>query len=185
MRNQESGIRRSPFTIRSATLADSTALVRHRCGMFRDMGSLRDDAYNALAEATAAYYAEAIPSGEYRAWVVTPAAQPDLIVAGGGIQLRRILPRPTNDGHMLPAGPQGLIVNVYTELSYRRKGLAELIMNTIIDWCRANGVASLVLHASQMGQPIYERLGFSQTTEMSYPIHLPGRSEAPSGETEP
>ncbi|MEO5951384.1 MAG: GNAT family N-acetyltransferase, partial [Chloroflexia bacterium] len=135
------------FIIRPATLVDSPALVRHRCEMFSDMGSLRADAYDALAAATAAYYAKAMPIGEYLAWVVSPAEQPDLIIAGGGMQLRRILPRPTEDGFILTPGPQGLIVNVYTEREWRRKGLAELIMNTIIEWSTANGVASLVLHA--------------------------------------
>jgi hypothetical protein len=52
------------FSIRRATLQDIPALVRHRCEMFRDMGQLRDDAYPMLAEATAAYYAQAMPAGE-------------------------------------------------------------------------------------------------------------------------
>jgi GNAT superfamily N-acetyltransferase len=158
------------FSIRRATLQDIPALARHRCEMFRDMGQLRDDAYPLLADATAAYYAQAMPAGEYVAWVVSPASQPDVIVAGGGMQLRRILPRPTREGYLLTPGPQGLIVNVYTEHAYRRRGLGEMIMLTIIEWSRENGVASLVLHASDMGRPLYERLGFTQTSEMSYPL---------------
>src|SRR5215218_9207323 len=146
--------RSADFIIRPATLADSAALVRHRCEMFRDMGSLRDDTYQSLAQATAHYYNRAIPSGEYVAWVVSPASQPDLIIAGGGLQLRHILPRPTEEGYLLEPGPQGLIVNVYTEKDWRRKGLAEMIMNTIIEWCKVNSVSSLVLHASRMGRPI-------------------------------
>lgn len=160
----------SEFVIRPATLADCAALVRHRCEMFKDMGSLREDAYQALADATAEYYTRAIPSGEYAAWVVSPVDQPEVVVAGGGVQLRRILPRPDSEGHLLGSGPQGLIVNVYTEKAWRRKGLAELVMQTIIAWSRSNGLSSLVLHASQMGQPLYERLGFSQTNEMSFPM---------------
>jgi len=177
--------RSTQFIIRPATLADSAALVRHRCEMFSDMGSLRADAYDELASATAAYYAEAMPTGEYVAWVVCPADQPELIVAGGGMQLRRILPRPTHDGFILPPGPQGLIVNVYTEKEWRRNGLAELIMSTLIEWSKSNDVTSLVLHASQMGQPIYQRLGFKQTNEMSYPTDLLRRNEAPTGENKP
>lgn len=175
--------RHAKFSIRPATLADSPSLVRHRCEMFSDMGSLRPDSYDDLATATAAYYAEAMPAGEYVAWVVTPDDQPELIIAGGGMQLRRILPRPNHDGHLLQPGYQGLIVNIYTEKNWRRNGLAELIMNTIIEWSKLNDVTSLVLHASQMGQPIYERLGFRQTNEMSYPTDLLKRNEAPTGET--
>src|SRR5207249_4731380 len=107
------------FTIRAATVADIETLVCHRCEMFRDMDQLRDDAYSALAKASARYFAEALPSGEYVAWVVTPTGQPDLIVAGGGVQLRRILPRPDHAGRLQKPGPQGLIVNIYTEKEWR------------------------------------------------------------------
>ena len=158
------------FSIRRATLQDIPALVRHRCEMFRDMDQLRDDAYSLLAEATAAYYAQAMPAGEYVAWVVSPTSQRDVIVAGGGMQLRKILPRPTREGYLLKPGPQGLIVNVYTEHAYRRRGLGEMIMLTIIEWSKEHGVTSLVLHASDMGRPLYGRLGFTQTSEMSYPL---------------
>jgi GNAT superfamily N-acetyltransferase len=158
------------FLSRQATVDDIPAIVRHRCEMFRDMGQLRDDYYNALAEASAKYLAEAIPSGEYIGWLVALSEQPHTIVAGGGMQLRRMLPRPDSEGRLLRPGPQGLVVNVYTEKRWRRKGLAELVMRTIIEWSRENRVASLVLHASSMGRPLYERMGFVDTNEMIYPL---------------
>lgn len=158
------------FTIRRATMADVKALARHRCEMFKDMGQLQDEAYQALADASIAYFEEAIPAGEYIAWVVTPQAQPDLIVAGGGLQLRRILPRPDREGGLHRSGPQGLIVNVYTEREWRHNGLAKLVTLTMIEWCRNNGVASLVLHASEMGRPLYEKLGFVASNEMRFPL---------------
>ena len=157
-----------PFTIRPATVDDIPALVRHRCEMFKDMGQLPDEHYAALAEASARYFAEAMPAGEYVAWVVAPHERPEVIVAGGGVQLRRILPRPTPTGELLKPGPQALVVNVYTEKEWRRSGLAEMVMLTIIEWCRENGVASLVLHASRMGRSLYERMGFEETNEMVF-----------------
>src|SRR5438270_2510566 len=80
------------FTIRAATMEDIQALARHRCEMFKDMGQLQEGHYQGLAGASAGYFAEAMPAGEYVAWVVTPGEQPELIVAGGGVQLRRIPP---------------------------------------------------------------------------------------------
>jgi GNAT superfamily N-acetyltransferase len=158
------------FVIRRATVADIPAIVRHRCEMFRDMNQLLPEAYPLLAEATARYLAEEIPTGSYVAWLVTPRERPDAVVAGGGLQLRHIAPRPDESGHLLKPGPQGLVVNVYTEKEWRRSGLGELVMNAIIEWSRANGVVSLVLHASSMGRPLYEKLGFTSTNEMSFPI---------------
>lgn len=158
----------SDFLIRQATVDDIPALVRHRCEMFSDMEQLRPEAYDLLAEATARYFAEAMPAGGYVAWLVTPRDNPGAIVAGGGLHLRHITPRPDADGNLLKPGLQGLVMNVYTEKEWRRTGLGEFVMKTIIDWSRENGVVSLVLHASSIGRPLYERLGFTPTNEMSY-----------------
>src|SRR5205807_1932175 len=109
------------FAIRPATLADVPVLARHRCEMFKDMGSLTEAAYPELAAASARYFAAAIPAGEYFAWLVVATGQPEMIVAGGGVQLRHILPRPDRQGGLLAAAPQGLVVNVYTEPAWRRQ----------------------------------------------------------------
>jgi GNAT superfamily N-acetyltransferase len=158
------------FTIRAATLDDLAALARHRCEMFREMGQLRDEHYQELAEASVRYFEWAMPAGEYVAWVVSPREQPDVVVAGGGMQLRRVLPGTERTGELRKPGPQGIIVNVFTEREWRRRGLARLVMEAIIDWSRENGVASLVLHASDMGRELYVQLGFLDSNEMYFPL---------------
>jgi GNAT superfamily N-acetyltransferase len=65
-------------------------------------------------------------------------------------------------------GPQGLIVNVFTERAWRRRGLAKMLMEQVIDGARTAGVSHLVLHASAEGRPLYEALGFRPTNEMRY-----------------
>lgn len=166
-----SGAGAQEFSIRPATIEDIPTLARHRCAMFTDMGQLPADDYPALYEATAAYFAAAMPAGDYVAWVVTPAEHPDHIVAGGGMQIRPALPRPARGGGGIqPAGPQGLIVNVYTDPEWRRVGLADLVMRTILGWCRAHDLVGVTLHASEMGRPLYERLGFTATNEMRFPL---------------
>ena len=39
-------------------------------------------------------------------------------------------------------------------------------MECIIAWCREQGFATLYLHASDAGRPLYEQLGFEPTNEM-------------------
>src|SRR5207247_11038658 len=97
--------------------------------------------------------------------------------AGGGVELRGRLLRPTRRGELQEPGAKGVIVNVYTEKEWRGKGLGELVMRTIIEWSRTNGVASLVLHASPMGRSLYERLGFVDSNEMYYPMQVKGPEE--------
>jgi len=154
------------FTIRRADVGDAAVLARHRAEMFRDMGDLPDALYPELVDATRAWMERGIPAGEYVAWLASPAGS-DEVVAGAGIHLRPLIPRPRGR-RGIERGPQGLIVNVFTERAWRRRGVAELLMRALMAWTRENGVTSLVLHASPEGRRLYERLGFEQTNEMKY-----------------
>ncbi|PYP37392.1 MAG: N-acetyltransferase [Gemmatimonadetes bacterium] len=136
--------------------------------MFRDMGQLSDDLYDTLVEASRAYFTQAIADGRYVAWVAESRTAPGQIVGGAGIQLRELLPRPGGTGERLLRGPQGLVVNVFTERAWRRGGVAAALMRELLRWCQSHGIESLVLHASDEGRPLYERIGFKHTNEMRY-----------------
>ena len=155
-----------PFHVRPATLADARIIARHRAEMFRDMGTLPDALYTELVDASRRYLETAMPSGEYVGWLAAPAAAPATIVAGVGVQLRAVLPHPAPGGGALLFGPDALVVNVYTERGWRRRGVAKLLMQRIIEWAREHRVDRLVLHASTEGRPLYEQLGFVGTNEM-------------------
>ncbi len=157
-----------PFVIRLATAADAAIIARHRSEIFVEMGELSREAYDELYARSMRYFEDALPSGEYVGWLVAPSEAPAQIVAGAGVQIRRLIARPDGRGGVLPDGPQGLIVNVYTEHAWRRRGLAERLMRQIIAWAPDARVRSLVLHASADGRPLYERLGFDATNEMRY-----------------
>ena len=156
------------FSIRRATAADAATLAQHRAGMFRDMGELPERLTEALVDASRRYFEEAIPSGEYVGWVASLSEHSRETIAGAGILVRRMLPRPDAGGRELILGPQGLILNVYTEPAWRRRGIAALLMQRVLDWAAANGVKSLALHASNDGRRLYEKLGFTPTNEMRY-----------------
>ena len=153
------------LSIRRATAADAGVLARHRADMFRDMGQLNDGLRDTLVEAARAYFAAAIPDGRYIAWLAEAGGE---VVGGAGLQLRELLPRPAPGGSRLVGGPQGLIMNVFTERAWRRRGVAAALLRELLRWCRASGIESLVLHASADGRPLYEKLGFTPTNEMRY-----------------
>src|SRR5215471_5033752 len=113
-----------PLSIREAGVPDIPSLARHRPAMFRDMGRLAPRHERPLEEATAVYLRDAMPRGEYLAWVAQDEA--GTIVAGGGVHVRPILPRADRpDG--LEFGPEALIVNVYVEREWRRRGVARAL----------------------------------------------------------
>lgn len=152
--------------IRAATVEDAATLAGHRAAMFRDMGTVRDQGtFDALVEATADYLARAMPAGEYHGWCAEPADAPGHVIAGAGVQVRPIVPRPGPAGGVHTA-PQALVLNVYTEPGWRRRGVAERLMRAVLAWAEARGVSGVVLHASADGRALYERLGFGPTNEM-------------------
>jgi GNAT superfamily N-acetyltransferase len=157
------------FAVRSAAPSDAAIIARHRAEMFRDMGQLPSAVYPDLIEQTISYLSRAIGSGEYVGWLVTVQDSTD-VFAGAGVQLRRILPRPmTEDGQTrIAAGREAIVLNVFTERPWRRKGVARLLMQHVLDWAPDADIDRLVLHASDEGRVLYERLGFVPTGEMRY-----------------
>ncbi|HEY8795129.1 MAG TPA: GNAT family N-acetyltransferase [Gemmatimonadaceae bacterium] len=152
------------FLIRRAVLGDIPALAHHRVSMFRDMGETTELLEGPLTDASAAFFSGAIESGVYVAWLAVPRHEPDLVVGGAGVLLRPMLPRPAPAG--VVQGREALIANVYTEPAWRRRGLAALLMQHVLDFTRANGIQRVLLHASKDGRPLYESLGFVPTNEM-------------------
>jgi GNAT superfamily N-acetyltransferase len=65
-------------------------------------------------------------------------------------------------------GRHAIVLNVWTEPRWRRQGVAESLMEAVLGWARAERLDRLVLHASEAGRPLYERLGFVRTNEMRY-----------------
>jgi GNAT superfamily N-acetyltransferase len=157
-----------PFGIRPATADDAQILARHRAAMFRDMGELPDQLWDELVEASATSLEQTLLSGEYHGWLASPPEHPAEIVASAGVLLRPMIPRPDAGSGTLLFGPQALILNVYTEPPWRRRGLAALLMRHIMDWAEARGIRVLVLQASDDGRLLYEKLGFRPTHEMQY-----------------
>lgn len=157
-----------PIVIRPATAADARVIAQHRAAMFQDMGTLPEELAPALREASQRVFTKAIPSGEYVGWLATPAGRPAEVIGGAGVHVRSRLPRTNRSRTRVDSGLQALIVNVYTERPWRRRGVAERLMRTVLDWTRERGIDDVVLHASPEGRALYEQLGFTPTNEMRY-----------------
>jgi GNAT superfamily N-acetyltransferase len=159
------------FVVRRATLGDAAPIARHRAEMFRDMGQLPGHLYSELVEQTIRYLEEALPAEEYVGWLASSTTDARTVVGGAGVQVRRTLPHPLRgeSGERIAVGRQAIVLNVFTERNWRRQGVAALMMRHAMEWARCANVDTLVLHASQDGRALYERLGFIPTTEMRYP----------------
>ena len=136
--------------------------------MFRDMRQLASTQEKNLHDATASFLSQAFSRAEYLAWVAEDTAAPPTPIGGAGVQLRPILPRPRHGARDLELGPEAIVLNVYVEPAWRRRGVAETLMRTILDDLAARGIRRIVLHASAEGRRLYERLDSVQTNEMRF-----------------
>ena len=145
--------------IRRATAADIDDLVRLRRMMFEWMGCDDQAQLDDADAACAAYFSEAIPSKEFHGWLaVTPTGE---AVGSGGVVIDQHPPGPGS-----PSGQIGYIMNVSTDPGYRRRGIARRIMQSMLKWLTERDIQRVTLHATEMGRPLYQELGFVDSNEM-------------------
>jgi len=147
------------YEIRLATAGDAVVIAHHRVAMFHDMGILDGADAAALEAGAREHLAVALTAGTYTGWLVEHT---DRVVAGGGVVVRPLLPRPGWPN----GGEEAYILNVYTEPEHRRRGLARQLLTAILACCQERHSALVSLHASDEGRALYESLGFASTNEM-------------------
>ncbi|MGN6393685.1 MAG: GNAT family N-acetyltransferase [Gemmatimonadales bacterium] len=160
----------SGVRVRGATAADAAVIAEHRARMFADLGRLPPETFEVLRAAAEFRLTEMLARGEYVGWLALPPGD-ERVIGGAGVQRRLVLPhpQPLADGRVeVAAGRHAIVVNVYTEPSWRRRGVGEALMRRVLDWAAAEGLDRLVLHASDQGRGLYERLGFVPTNEMRF-----------------
>jgi GNAT superfamily N-acetyltransferase len=154
------------MVVRQAThsTSDIDAIVHHRQAMFIDVGYPDDAALRTMAANFRPWLQKKMEATEYLTWfAVVPECAPDSSIAAGlGLWLMDWPP------HMIGGGSRwrGNILNVYTEPAHRRRGMGRALMTTALEWCEANQVSPVILHASPDGRALYESLGFKPTNEM-------------------
>ena len=144
--------------IRAAALADLPDLVRQRRQMFLAMGEADDERLAAADAAYARWFRREHRRGHLYAMVAHLPRHG--IVAGGVVWLQERQPRPGFPGGRLP-----YLMSMFTDPVARGRGIATALVLHAVRWCRRQGYASLSLHASPQGKPIYRRLGFVRTNE--------------------
>ncbi len=129
---------------------------------------------DAADAATAAYFAETIPVGEFYGWLAVTSANE--AVGSGGAVIDQHPPGPSN-----LSGQIGHVMSLATVPHYRRRGIGRRIMQAMLKWLAEQGIQRVALHATGMGRPLYEELGFVDGNEMQLRLGRDGEKLA-SGE---
>jgi GNAT superfamily N-acetyltransferase len=145
-------------TIRYATSYDAAAITEHRHRMFGDNNFTSEAA---LSEADAEFepwVRARLEDGRYVGLFLEDKGR---LIAAAGIFFADFPPHWMN-----PQPLRAYVLNVYTVAEERGKGHAKRLMQAVIDECCKRNVPTIVLHASPLGRPVYESLGFAPTDEM-------------------
>jgi GNAT superfamily N-acetyltransferase len=151
----------SPYSLRPSLPGDAETIAYHRAMMFRDMNMADREEGDRLFATSLPWVERLLAAGEYMSWLVL---FDDEVVAGAGVHLRDPAPVPG----CCREGRSGHIMNVYTVAALRRRGLARLLVQTMVEWGARNHLDSITLTASDAGRPLYESLGFIPTHDMRW-----------------
>jgi len=155
------------YSIRPATVSDAAVIAHHRVAMFRDMGQVpTDELGSQLSSASTSALTALLSEGSYVGYLAVGANQE--VIGGAGVHIRPQLPRISRDGTYVATRPVPLLVNVYTEPQWRRRGIARELVVVLMRWAAEQGVDQMVLHASDAGRALYVSLGFAATNEMRW-----------------
>jgi GNAT superfamily N-acetyltransferase len=113
-----------------------------------------------LVEATRRWLRENTQRGIMRSWLAEGDGK---IVGTVTCRIRDTSPRE----HDL-AGKEAYVHNLYVDPAYRNRGIGRALMQVLLDWCKNAGYSRIALRASDMGRPLYERMGFVADRQMAY-----------------
>ena len=138
---------------RVATLDDLDLLTASRVKVLRaanklddsvDMTEVEKESYN--------YYKKALADGTHFAILVMDDGE---FIGAGGVSFYNVMPTYHN-----PSGKKAYIMNMYTDPSYRRQGIAYKTLDMLVHVARKRGINQISLEATEMGRPLYEKYCF-------------------------
>lgn len=139
------------ITFRKLNENDLDVFIKMRINQLCEEGAKEDiDLEPALRD----YYLRHLSDGTFVSWL---ALDDDRIIGTSGMS---IVEKPPYFG--CPSGKIGLLSSMFTDPSYRRKGIAKTLLSKVIDEAKAQGCGTVQITASNMGVLLYSDYGFEK-----------------------
>lgn len=155
-------------TVRPVGPDDLDLICRHRVEMFRASNApgRSEEMLQTMTASFRAWLAPRLKNGSYFGNIVEEDGK---AIAGIGLMLIDWPPHPSHPTE----DKRGYVLNVYVEPTHRGRGLATMLMQEGEAELARRGASFAVLHATRMGRPLYEKIGWAQTSEMSKHVIAP------------
>ncbi|WP_165908072.1 GNAT family N-acetyltransferase [Hydrogenispora ethanolica] len=149
------------FEYRKATMDEIDVLAQMRVSMLCEGTDYNDEFRCKLYNNTKSFISGGFEGKTFITWVAT---QNQEIIAMGGLTYYLL---PPND--WCPGGKTAYIGNMYTKPAHRRNGIATKLFSLLMDEAKENSCERILLDATCMGRPLYEKYGFKNSnTAMAY-----------------
>ena len=131
------------------TEKELNTFIHMRINQLREEGAKEEiDLVPALNE----YYTRHMVDGTFVSWLALDEGN---IIGTSGMSF---VEKPPYFG--CPSGKIGLLSSMYTDLEYRRRGIAKELVSRVIDDAREYGCGTIQITASDMGVKLYTDFGF-------------------------
>lgn len=141
---------------------DAEMIGAHRQTMFLEAGG-DPEQLRVMADHFRPWLEERLNDGRYYGFALCDA---DQVVAAIGLMTIDWPPHPSHP----TLDQRGYVLNVFVEPTHRRRGLASTLMQLGEAEFARRGITFAVLHATQVGKPVYEQMGWMGTSEMAKSI---------------
>lgn len=150
---------------RPATTNDAALITAHRKAMFLAMGRSRESVLESMSSHFEPWVTRMIIEGKYTGWVTEDVSQnPPRAIASAGLLILDWPPHPLDP----TSEHRGYMLNVFVDPEYRKRGLANALVDRCLAEARRRRIHVVALHSSDAARPIYETFGFRTTNEMFY-----------------
>ncbi|MCJ8313528.1 MAG: GNAT family N-acetyltransferase [Saccharospirillaceae bacterium] len=141
---------------RKAVVQDITDLIDLRIQQLKDEGYPETNNIRAdLNEYFLNHISNNATNNSLICWVGT---YNNRIIATAGLCIYQLPPSFSN-----PSGKIAYLTNIYTADEYRKNGIASYLIETLLNEAKTRNFLGVRLHASELGQSVYKKLGFNET----------------------
>lgn len=148
------------ISLREATCQDDAMVANHFYQLWLDNGVTADGIVADWQAVVQRFIDQARETLSYKAFVIEVSGT---IVGSVSCQLfAGLYPLVLADHHR----KYGYIWGVYVEPAYRGQGLGKQLTAQAIAYLKSLNCTRIILHASPLGQPVYEQLDFLISNEM-------------------